>query len=65
MAKQLIEKNKSFKVVGTLEKNDLGQFYVVISDKDYSRQFMLEDILNEMTGTEISLTSVENLTLDE
>lgn len=63
MAKQLIEKNKNFKVVGYLDKNIDGNFFVSISDKDSSQCFNMNDILEQMIGTEISLVSVEELNI--
>lgn len=63
MAKQLIEKNKNFKVVGYLDKDINGNFFVSISDKDSSQCFNMNDILEQMTGTEISLVSVEELNI--
>ena len=65
MAKQMIEKNKNFKVIGTLDKDVNGNFFVTVSDKDYAREFMLNDILEQMIGTEITLSSVESLDLGE
>lgn len=64
MAKQLIEKNKNFKVVGMLDKDVDGNYIVTISEKDFIREFPLMNILEEMVGTEISLTSVEMLRID-
>lgn len=63
MAKQLIEKNKNFKVVGYLDKDINGNFFVSISDKDNSQCFNMNDILEQMVGTEISLVSVEELNI--
>ena len=63
MAKQLIEKNKNFKVVGYLDKDINGNFFVSISDKDSSQCFNMNDILEQMVGTEISLVSVEELNI--
>lgn len=63
MAKQLIEKNKNFKVVGYLDKDIDGNFFVSISDKDSSQCFNMNDILEQMVGTEISLVSVEELNI--
>lgn len=63
MAKQMISKNTNIKVVGTLDKNENGEFYVTIEDKDDVTYFLLNPLLEEMIGTEISLTSVDELSL--
>ena len=65
MAKQLIEKSKNFKIVGVLDKDENGEYFVTIAEKDFLREFKLAPILEEMVGTEISLTSVESLNIGE
>ena len=61
MAKQMITKNTNIKLVGTLEKNEVGEFYVTIEDKDSFDSFLLNPLLEEMVGTEISLSSVDEI----
>ena len=65
MAKQMISKNKNIKVVGILDKNENGEFYVTIEDKDNVRSFLLNPLLEEMIGTEVSISSVDELSLEE
>jgi hypothetical protein len=65
MAKQMISKNKNIKVVGVLDKNENGEFYVTIEDKDNVRSFLLNPLLEEMIGTEVSISSVDELSLEE
>ena len=63
MAKQMISKNTNIKVVGILDKNENGEYYVTIEDKDNVTSFLLNPLLEEMIGTEISLSSVDELSL--
>jgi len=63
MAKQMISKNTNIKLVGILDKNENGEFYVTIEDKDNVTSFLLNPLLEEMVGTEISLSSVDELSL--
>ncbi len=65
MAKQMISKNKNIKIVGVLDKNENGEFYVTIEDKDNVRSFLLNPLLEEMIGTEVSISSVDELSLEE
>lgn len=58
MAKQIYEKTKNIKLIGTLEKSDNG-YVVVIENKDNIEEIQLEEVLEDMVGTEISLTSVD------
>jgi hypothetical protein len=63
MAKQMISKNTNIKVVGILDKNENGEYFVTIEDKDNVTSFLLNPLLEEMVGTEISLSSVDELSL--
>lgn len=63
MAKQMISKNTNIKVVGTLDKNENGEYFITIEDKDDVMSFLLNPLLEEMIGTEISLSSVDELSL--
>lgn len=59
MAKQIYEKTKNIKLVGVLEKSDNGNYIVVVENKDNIEEIPLEEVLEDMIGTEISLTSVD------
>lgn len=65
MAKQMISKNKNIKIVGVLDKNENGEFYVTIEDKDNVQSFLLNPLLEEMIGTEVTFNSVDELSFTE
>ena len=65
MAKQMISKNKNIKIVGILDKNENGEFYVTIEDKDNVQSFLLSPLLEEMIGTEVTFNSVDELSFAE
>lgn len=61
MAKQIFEKKKVVNLVGVLEKNDDGEYVVVVEDKDSFTQYDLSEVLDEILGSIIFLKSEENL----
>lgn len=61
MAKQIFEKKKVVNLVGVLEKNDDGEYIVVVEDKDSFKQYDLSEVLDEILGSVIFLKSEENL----
>lgn len=62
MAKQRISKTTNISVCGILDKNDVGEYIVTIENKeDGIIEYALKDILDEMLGCEISLSSVDEL----
>jgi hypothetical protein len=57
MAKQKYEKKKVISIVGTLDKNEDDRYIVIVEDKDSFQEYDLADILEELQGSVISLTS--------
>ena len=57
MAKQKYEKKKVISIVGTLDKNEDDRYIVTVEDKDNIQEYDLADILEELQGSVISLTS--------
>ncbi len=58
MAKQIYEIKKSIKIVGTLDKTEDTNEYIVTVDngKNYT-EYELTEILDQMLGSEISLST--------
>lgn len=64
MAKQRISKTTNFSICGILDKREDGKYIVTIESKDIGfREYELEDILEEMCGTEIELKSIDEISI--
>lgn len=62
MAKNLYSKQKTIKLVGTLDKNFDGEFICAVETKDDGvQEYRMTDVLNDMLGSEISLTSAYDI----
>lgn len=57
MAKQKYEEKKGISLCGLLAKNKEGQYIVTVEEKDSLTRYDLADILAQMEGSVISLTS--------
>lgn len=57
MAKQKYEKKKVISIVGVLEKNEDDRYIITVEDKDNIQEYDLADILEEIEGSVISMTS--------
>ena len=57
MAKQKYEKKKVISIVGVLEKNEDNRYIITVEDKDNIQEYDLADILEEIEGSVISMTS--------
>ena len=57
MAKQKYEKKQIITICGTLDKNEDDKYIVTVEDKDTFQEYDLADILEELQGSVISLTS--------
>ena len=62
MAKHMISKAMNIKIVGILDKNEEGKYIVTVENKDVGlTEYDLDEILKEMLGTEISITSSDEI----
>ena len=61
MAKNLYEEKKIIKLIGTLDKNENGEFICTVEDKDNVQEYNVIEILEQMIGSEISLQSTEEI----
>ena len=62
MAKHMISKAMNIKIVGILDKNEEGKYIVTVENKDVGlTEYDLDEILKEMVGTEISITSTDEI----
>lgn len=61
MAKNIYTEQKLIKLVGTLDKNDEGDFICTVEEKDNVQEYNMIEILEQMIGTEISLQSVNEI----
>lgn len=57
MAKSKYELKTVLTLIGTLDKNDDGEFIVTIEKNDEIKEYNLTDILDNLCGQVISLTS--------
>ena len=57
MAKQKYEKKQIITICGTLDKNEDGRYIVIVEDKEYK----LNDLLEDMCGTELNLKCIDEL----
>lgn len=61
MAKNIYTEQKVIKLVGSLDKDDNGNFICTVEDKDKVQEYNVIEILEQMVGTEINLSSVNEL----
>ena len=62
MAKHMISKAMNIKIVGILDKYEEGKYIVTVENKDVGlTEYDLDEILKEMLGTEISITSTDEI----
>ena len=61
MAKNIYTEQKLIKLVGTLDKNENGEFICTVEYKENVQEYNVLDILEQMIGTEISLQSINEL----
>ena len=61
MAKNIYSEQKIIKLVGHLNKDENGNFICTVEDKDSVQEYNVIEILEQMEGTEISLSSIDEL----
>lgn len=61
MAKNIYTEQKLIKLIGTLDKNENGEFICIVENKDDVQVYNVIDILEQMVGTEISLQSTNEI----
>lgn len=61
MVKNVYTEQKVIKLVGNLDKDENGNFICTVEDKDRVQEYNVIEILEQMVGTEISLSSVNEL----
>ena len=61
MAKNLYTEQKIIKLVGNLDKDENGNYICTVEEKDRIQEYNIIEILEQMIGTEISLSSVNEL----
>ena len=61
MAKNIYTEQKVIKLVGSLDKDDNGNFICTVEDKDRVQEYNVIEILEQMVGTEISLQSTDEI----
>ena len=61
MAKNVYTEQKVIKLIGNLDKDENGNFICTVEDKDRVQEYNVIEILEQMVGTEISLSSVNEL----
>lgn len=61
MAKNIYTEQKLIKLIGTLDKNENGEFICTVENKDDVQKYNVIDILEQMVGTEISLQSTNEI----
>lgn len=61
MAKNIYTEQKLIKLIGTLDKNENGEFICTVENKDDIQEYNVIDILEQMVGTEISLQSTNEI----
>lgn len=57
MSKQKYEEKKVITLCGLLEKDEEGRYIVSVEEKDRFKEYDLADILVQLEGSVISLTS--------
>ena len=61
MAKNVYTEQKVIKLVGNLDKDENGNFICTVEDKDRVQEYNVIEVLEQMVGTEISLSSINEL----
>lgn len=61
MAKNIYTEQKVIKLVGSLDKDENGNFICTVEDKDRVQEYNVIEILEQMVGTEINLSSINEL----
>ena len=61
MAKNIYTEQKVIKLVGNLDKDENGNYICTVEDRDRVSEYNVIEILEQMIGTEISLSSVNEL----
>ena len=61
MAQNVYTEQKVIKLVGNLDKDENGNFICTVEDKDRVQEYNVIEILEQMIGTEISLSSINEL----
>lgn len=61
MAKNIYTEQKLIKLIGTLDKNENGEFICTVENKDDVQEYNVIEILEQMVGTEISLQSTNEI----
>jgi hypothetical protein len=61
MAKNIYTEQKVIKLVGRLNKDENGNFICTVEDKDNVQEYNVIEILEQMIGTEINLSSIDEL----
>ena len=61
MAKNIYTEQKVIKLVGSLDKDENGNFICTVEDKERVQEYNVIEILEQMIGTEISLSSINEL----
>lgn len=62
MARQVFSKTTNLKVIGVLDKNEDDKYIVTVEGNNGTyKEYKLEDILEDICGTEITISSVEEL----
>lgn len=56
--KNKFEKTMVIDAVGTLDRNDNGELVLSVEEKDNFQTINLEELLNQLTGTEVQIKSV-------
>ena len=61
MAKNVYTEQKVIKLVGNLDKDENGNFICTVEDKDRVQEYNVIEVLEQMVGTEINLSSINEL----
>lgn len=61
MAKMEYVKKQTTKICGLLDKNDNDEYIITVQDKDYVREFALDEIIDSMVGTLVCFSNEEIL----
>lgn len=56
--KNKFEKTMVIDAVGTLDRNDNDELVLSVEEKDNFQTINLEELLNQLTGTEVQIKSV-------
>ena len=61
MAKNVYTEQKVIKLIGSIDKDEAGNFICTVEDKDSVQEYNVIEILEQMIGSEISLQSTEEI----